>query len=85
MINLKRLIVPVLGMFLLFGCTTPQHCDDCDGGGAEAVCVISGEPADDGPTADFHGTTVNFCCKRCKAKWDKMDEATKQATLDKSK
>jgi hypothetical protein len=44
------------------------------------VCVISGEDAEGGPTATFGGQTVGFCCKRCKAKWDKMDDdARKQA------
>ena len=52
----------------------------------EAICVISGEDATGGPTADFMGQTVNFCCKRCKARWDKMDDsARKQAVADLNK
>ena len=49
----------------------------------EMVCVISGEEADGGPTATFGGQTVAFCCKRCKAKWDQMDEAARSKAVAK--
>ena len=54
-----------------------------DKDGAAAVCVISGEDAEGGPTATFGGKTVAFCCKRCKAKWDKMDDAGRQKAIAK--
>ena len=47
------------------------------------VCVISGEDAEGGPTAAFQGQTVAFCCKRCKAKWDKMDDAGRKQAVAK--
>ncbi|MEC7726145.1 MAG: peptidylprolyl isomerase [Planctomycetota bacterium] len=50
---------------------------------SSAVCVISGEDAEGGPTATFGGQTVAFCCKRCKAKWDKMDDAGRQKAIAK--
>ena len=50
---------------------------------APMVCVISGEDAEGGPTATFNGQTVAFCCKRCKAKWDKMDDAGREKAIAK--
>jgi len=50
---------------------------------SSTVCVISGEDAEGGPTATFGGQTVAFCCKRCKAKWDKMDDAGRQQAIAK--
>jgi|GEM_PF-2110296 hypothetical protein len=47
------------------------------------LCVISGEDAEGGPTATFGGQTVGFCCKRCKAKWDKMDDAGRKQAIAK--
>ncbi|MGC6486112.1 MAG: DUF6263 family protein [Planctomycetota bacterium] len=50
---------------------------------APMVCVISGEDAEGGPTATFGGQTVGFCCKRCKAKWDQMDDAGRKQAVAK--
>ena len=50
---------------------------------APMLCVISGEDAEGGPTATFGGQTVAFCCKRCKAKWDKMDDAGRKQAIAK--
>ena len=47
--------------------------------------VVSGEDADGGPTADYNGTTVHFCCDNCKAKWDRWDDAAKKAAVAKLK
>ena len=46
-----------------------------------AVCVISGKDAEGGPTATFAFQTVAFCCERCKAKWDKMDDASRSKAI----
>lgn len=51
--------------------------------GSSTVCVISGEDAEGGPTATFGGQTVAFCCKLCKAKWDKMDDAGRKQAIAK--
>ena len=56
---------------------------DTAGAGAPKVCVISGEDATGGPTAAFDGRTVGFCCKRCKAKWDKMDDDARKKAIAK--
>ena len=47
-----------------------------------AICIVSGEDASGGPMADYMGQTVNFCCKRCKAKWEGMDDSAKKAAFD---
>ena len=75
---LKRIVVPVLGALLLASCAGTG---DSMAEPAEAVCVISGEPAEGGPTAEFMGQTVNFCCDRCKSKWDGMNEEAKKAAV----
>lgn len=72
-------IAPVLSALLLASCA--GGADPSTGGGVEAVCIISGEDATGGPTAEFMGQTVSFCCKRCKARWDKMDESARKASL----
>ena len=47
----------------------------------KAVCVITGEDATGGPTADFMGQTVNFCCDRCVSKWNKTDDGAKMEAV----
>lgn len=48
-----------------------------------AVCLISDEALDgSGPTADYMGGKVGFCCKDCAAKWNGMDEAAKKAAFE---
>lgn len=51
------------------------------GGDIEAICVVTGEDATGGPTAQFMGQTVNFCCDRCASRWNKMDDAAKKAAI----
>lgn len=47
------------------------------------VCVVSGEElAADAPTADYRGGKLGFCCEKCLAKWNKLDDAGKQAAFD---
>ena len=48
------------------------------------TCPLSGEALDASrPTAEFHGAKVAFCCENCLGKFETMDEATKQAAVDK--
>ena len=77
---LKLVVGPLLGALLLTSCAgTPA-------GGAQdnlpSVCIITGEDATGGPTDQFMGQTVGFCCDRCKSKWDAMDEGAKKAAVD---
>ena len=80
MLNLKRLAPALLGAILLTGCESAPQAQDATM--AQAVCIISGEPAEGGPTADFMGQTVSFCCDRCKSKWDSMDAAARKTAFD---
>lgn len=52
---------------------------------APAACVMSGEPIDEGVKADtYNGVKVGFCCDKCKAKWEKLDDAGKKAAYTKA-
>lgn len=76
--KLPKIVLPVLGALLLTGCAgTDNSMNDQ----AETVCVISGEPADGGPTAEYMGQTVHFCCDNCKGKWDRMSDEGKKKAL----
>jgi hypothetical protein len=45
---------------------------------------MSGRPVDpNGPTVEYHGKTVGFCCGGCVSPWDKMSDAEKNAFLTK--
>ncbi|MBL8749639.1 MAG: hypothetical protein JNK78_10805 [Planctomycetes bacterium] len=84
---MKKLVpfVAFLAVSLLSGCA--QHADTAPAKGAllANVCVISGEALEAGsPTAEFGDGHVAFCCDKCKAKWDKMDDAGKKAALAKA-
>jgi hypothetical protein len=50
-----------------------------------ANCPIGGEPiAADGGTVAFKGKTVGFCCPKCVAKFEALDDAGKIAALEKN-
>lgn len=78
---LKHIVAPILGAILLAGCANSPDVNAQEN--LPSVCIITGEDATDGPTDQFMGQTVGFCCDRCKSKWDKMDEGAKKAALDK--
>lgn len=48
---------------------------------AASLCVISMEDAEGGPTTEFEGKTVSFCCENCMGRWDKMDDDGRRAAL----
>ena len=78
---LKLVVAPLLGTLLLTGCASSPDLDAQDN--LPSVCIITGEDATGGPTAEFMDQTVGFCCDRCKSKWDAMDAGAKKAALDK--
>ena len=46
-------------------------------------CPVSGEAIDaSSPTCDYMGGKVGFCCEKCIAKWNAMDEASKKQKVD---
>ena len=75
-----KLFVAAFAAVLFTGCAAT---DGAAATSAPTLCVISGEDAEGGPTATFNGQTVAFCCKRCKAKWDKMDDAGREKAIAK--
>ena len=77
----KLVVVPVLSALLLASCAGGP--DTNSAGNTEIICVISGEDAAGGPTTEFMGQTVSFCCKRCLAKWDKMEDGARKEALAK--
>ncbi len=75
-----KLFVAAFAAVLFTGCTTTEGTAAT---GAPTLCVISGEDAEGGPTAEFDGQTVGFCCNNCKRKWDKMDDGARREAIAK--
>ena len=73
---LTKIVAPTICALLFAGCAGVAADSQ------PAICIVSGEDASGGPSADYMGQTVNFCCKRCKAKWDGMDDSAKKAAFD---
>lgn len=76
----SKLLVAALAALL------SPSCSVLDGDGAEhqaTLCVISMEDADGGPTAEFEGKTVSFCCNSCMKRWNKMDDDGRRAAMAK--
>ena len=76
----SKLLVAALAALLSPGCSM------LDGDGAEhqaKLCVISMEDADGGPTVEFEGQTVSFCCNSCMKRWNKMDDDGRRAAMAK--
>ncbi len=84
---MKKLVpfVAFLAFSLLSGCAQQAETAPTKGTLLANVCVISGEALEAGsPTAEYGDGHVAFCCDRCKAKWEKMDDADKKAALAKA-
>lgn len=77
----KLVVAPVLSALMLASCAGAPAVSG--GGNMEAICVISGEDATGGPTAEFMGQTVSFCCDRCASRWNKMDEDARKTAVAK--
>lgn len=81
--NLLRLTALVC-VSLLASCASSK--DAAAPATLNSKCLISSEALDgSGPTADYNGGKVGFCCKNCLGKWNAMDEAGKKAAFDKNK
>lgn len=46
-----------------------------------AKCPLSGEEVDPDTTVSYKGQTVAFCCPKCRAQWNKMTDAQRDAKL----
>lgn len=50
------------------------------------TCPFSGEALNaKSPTAEYQGKKIGFCCNKCLAKFNKMDDAGKAAEAAKAK
>lgn len=81
--NLTLACVLFATVSLLGGCAQQQDSTTASSAGLLCnVCVVSGEALDDtSPTSSYGGGKVGFCCEKCQAKWDKLDDAGKQAAV----
>ena len=81
MTTLTCVAVAFLALSLLGGCA--QQKEAAAPAMLNNVCVVSGEPLDaDSPTSDYMGGKVGFCCQKCQAKWDKMDDGARKMAVE---
>jgi endogenous inhibitor of DNA gyrase (YacG/DUF329 family) len=73
-------------LLLAAACASPDTKSGASAATLNTKCPMSGEPVNgSGPTSDFKGGKVEFCCERCQGSWSKLADADKQAKLDKVK
>ena len=79
--NLARLAFVCFTSLALIGCASQK--DSAPSTTLlNARCVVSGEPVDaSSPTVDYNGGKLAFCCDKCIAKWNAMDDAGKQGAF----
>jgi hypothetical protein len=83
--SMKNLLrtVSLVASFVVFAACSSTSAAPAPAGTA-SVCVMSGEALDaNSPTADYHGAKVGFCCDKCQAKWNGLDDAGKKTAFDK--
>jgi hypothetical protein len=81
MMTLVRVVVVFFALSLLSGCA--QQKEHAAPALLSSVCVMSGEALDAGcPTSDYMGAKVGFCCEKCQAKWNKLDDAGRKQTFE---
>ena len=88
------LALPLAAAALLAGCNN-QKAAEAPAADAKAqvaaakpvntACPFTGGPANPSLTASAGGKTVAFCCGGCLARFNKMSEADKLATIAKAK
>ena len=77
-----RITTALLGLALLVGCTT--HASHEAPEYVNANCPMMGNPVEeDGGSTEWNGQMIGFCCDKCVAKFEDLDDAGKQAALDK--
>jgi hypothetical protein len=83
MMTFARVAVAFAALSLFGGCAQQKQ-DAKSDGMINSVCVVSGEALDaDSPTVDYMGNKVGFCCDKCVAKWEKMDDSARKAAMAK--
>jgi len=80
MMNLTKLFAAALAATLISSCSTTETNADAS---RMTLCVISMEDAEGGPTAEFEGKTVSFCCNSCKKRWNKLGDNARRRAIAK--
>ena len=75
---MKKLLALVVISAFLGGCAATG------GNGTADVCLFQPSKAAK-VSVEFEGEQVGFCCKKCKGKFESMDQAAKKAAIAKSK
>ena len=78
--TLTKLFPAALAAALIASCSTTDTNADAS---PMTLCVISMEDAEGGPTAEFEGKTVSFCCNSCKKRWNKMGDNARRRAIAK--
>ncbi len=77
-----RITTALLAFALLVGCTSQASHEAPEY--VNANCPMMGNPVEeDGGSTEWNGQTIGFCCDGCGDKFDALDDAGKQAALDK--
>jgi YHS domain-containing protein len=80
--TIVRVASLVLAFGLLSACAQQQDAAAAPAACANGICPVSGEAVDaSGPTSTVQGQTIGFCCEKCLAKFEAMDDGKKQAAV----
>jgi transposase-like protein len=84
---MKSLILTgaLVGLAFLGACSSTSKTDGASMGMVNETCPYSGNKASADYTVDYKGSKVGFCCKGCQARFNKLDDAAKDALLSKAK
>ena len=76
--KIYRLLFAAITAAMFSACNAMDNAGDAP---ATSLCVISMEDAEGGPTTEFEGKTVSFCCENCMGRWEKMDDDGRRSAL----
>jgi hypothetical protein len=72
-----------LFVFALSGCQMTETTPAATGGPINATCAMKdSEAANADCCVDYKGQKIAFCCKMCKAKFESLSEAEKDARVE---
>lgn len=79
---MHRLRFVTFAFALLFAAGCAQQKETAPMAEMKMMCPISHEAVDDqSSSVQFEGKTVRFCCDKCVAEWNGMDDAKKHEAL----
>lgn len=80
--NLFLTFVATVSLFAFAGCASSSKAAGPNGACCN-MCPVSKEALKaDSPVVEYNGTKVGFCCDKCMAKWNGMNDADKKAAFD---